>query len=72
MLAAMEVGMPRKRNSSGRMTNTAAAMADPHKLRIPPMMTMERIKMDSSTVKLVCQLPQKSDRIKKDNNSYNN
>jgi hypothetical protein len=53
MLAAMELGIPMKRRASGSNTRNAEAITLPHKLRIPPMMTMERIKIDSSTVKLV-------------------
>ena len=41
------------RNASGNVTNTAAPTNGPHKLPVLPMMTMEMMRMDSMTVKLV-------------------
>jgi len=53
MLADTELGIPTNRKASGNKTRNAAAITLPHRLRIQPMMTMERMKMNSSTVKLV-------------------
>lgn len=48
MLAAIAFGIPIKRRTSGNNTRKADAITLPHKFRIPPIITMERIKIDSS------------------------
>ena len=53
MLAAIELDIPKKRKISGNKTNTNEATKLPHKLLMPPMITIVRINIDSSIVKLV-------------------
>jgi hypothetical protein len=52
-LAAIAFGIPTNRKASGNRTRKAAAATLPHRFHIPPIITIERIKIDSSTVKLV-------------------
>lgn len=52
-LAAIELGKPMKRSISGNRVKNITAIKHPQSFLIPPIITIERIKIDSATVKLV-------------------
>jgi hypothetical protein len=46
-LAAIAFGIPTKRRTSGRKTGNTETITLPHKLRIPPIITIEKINVTS-------------------------
>jgi hypothetical protein len=51
--AATALGKPRNLSNSGSVTIATAPMTGPHGLPAPPMITIDKIKIDSITVKLL-------------------
>ena len=49
----MEDGIPTNLNISGNSTRKTAARNTPRRFRIPPMITILKMNIDSSNVKLV-------------------